>query len=348
MKRSKKLLAFLVISFVTLAAAYAFGVSALRAQIESTLSQACRRPVTVRSVQVALPLGIRLVGLNVPPLGAEPGPPLSMEELQVQVSLGPSFQGRPALALEFVRPQFSIPWNRQVQEVLRAGGLPGGSQLAAPIASVRIREGKIRVVDEQVVPPVSWNLHRVNATAEGLSGGNCAFRVSAGLQGKGEVELGSVDAEGSFLRAGPVEAKVRLGHRGLGLLAPYLREVLGVTPDQGSLQLSSQLTVHEGVLMSHHEAAATGVRFPTDQPTTLGVGGNRLVELLADREGKIHLSFMVNGRLDGQLDWSDLAAAAMREALRQAMARSIQRTLDDTQPLPLEERLRKQMESIGR
>ncbi len=345
---SKKWLAILAVALVILSLLSVLGISALRAQMETALSRACQRPVTVRSAGIALPLGIRLIGIHVPPSRTEPNPPLSVEQLEIQVALGSVFNGRPALALEIVQPQFSIPWNRQVREVLRKGGIPGGVQPPVPIASMRIRDGRIRVVDEDVVPPVRWDFRGLQAALEARSDRHYTFQISGELEGQGQTQLGDLAAEGDFFPAGPMEAKIKLNHEKVGLLAPYLRKILGTTPDQGTLQLSSQFTVHEGVLMSHHEVTAAHVRFPNDQPTTLGLEGNRLVELLADREGKVHLSFMVNGRMDGELDGSDLAAGAMREALRQAMARSIQRTLDAAQQQPLEERLRKQMDSLGR
>ena len=49
------------------------------------------------------------------------------------------------------------------------------------------------------------------------------------------------------------------------------------------------------------------------------------------------------------MDWSDLAAGAMREAMRQAMSRSIQQVLSDTeQNKPVEELMRKKLDTLDR
>ena len=175
------------------------------------------------------------------------------------------------------------------------------------------------------------------------------FTVSGDWLTGQEGLLGSFDGKGTYLREGPVDADVTLTCGNLVALASYLREGLGSAPSAGRMRMETHLTVHMGVLMAHNEVTAAGVVFPGNAPTTLGLDGNRLVELLRDPEGKVHLSFIVSGKLGEKLNWSDLTAGAMREAMRQAMSRSIQRVLNETeQKKPVEELLRNKLDSLDR
>ena len=166
----------------------------------------------------------------------------------------------------------------------------------------------------------------------------------------GRLAQGRFQAEGTYLIGeGPIDAQISLQYGDLANLAPYLRKVLGTALARGSMEMVSRLTVCQEVLMAHNDVTANGVLFSDNQPTTLGLDGNRLVELLKDREGKVHLSFIVAGKLGQNLDWSDLAAGAMREAMRQAMSRSIQQVLSDTeQQKPVEELMRKKLDTLDR
>ncbi len=175
------------------------------------------------------------------------------------------------------------------------------------------------------------------------------FSLSGRLEDGQGKKLGGVNAQGTYLIGGPIDAEVALTYDDLGDLAPYLRKVLGSAPARGSMEMQTRLTVHEGVLMAHNDVTATGVAFAGNEPTTLGPAGNRLLELLRDKEGKVHLSFIVAGKLGGEMDWSDLSAGAMRDAMRQAMSRSIQQVLTDTeQNKPVEELLRRKLDSLDR
>ena len=175
------------------------------------------------------------------------------------------------------------------------------------------------------------------------------FTLSGSIEDGRGGSLGRFSAQGTFFKESPVDADVSLTGANLENLAPYLRQVLGVAPSRGRMEMQTRLTLYRGVLMAHNEVAATGVAFSGNEPTTLGPDGNRLVELLKDREGKVHLSFIVAGKLGEKMDWSDLAAGAMREAMRQAMSRSIQQVLTDTeQRKPVEERLRNKLDTLDR
>ncbi len=175
------------------------------------------------------------------------------------------------------------------------------------------------------------------------------FTLSGRLEDGQGGSLGRFSARGTFFKEGPVDAEVSFTGANLENLAPYLRQVLGVAPSGGAMEMRTRLTLYRGVLMAHNEVSASGVVFSGNEPTTLGPDGNRLVELLKDREGKVHLSFVVAGKLGQKMDWSDLAAGAMREAMRQAMSRSIQQVLTDTeQRRPVEELLRKKLDTLDR
>ena len=114
-----------------------------------------------------------------------------------------------------------------------------------------------------------------------------------------------------------------------------------------------------GIDVSHHNETqmavidwptltGQGVFFPSREPTVLGPDGNRLVSFIKDRDGVVHLDFIVKGTLGQPLDWTGLTTGTLREAIRQAMARNIQKVLNETEQKPVEEEIRSQMDSLGR
>ena len=103
------------------------------------------------------------------------------------------------------------------------------------------------------------------------------------------------------------------------------------------------------ILVAETDLTARNVVFPTEEPTLLGPTGNHLVKLLKDSSGEVHLHFVVKGTLGEKLDWSDLVSSAVREAMRQAVSRGIQKVMKDSEELkPVEELIRKGLESLGR
>ena len=210
---------------------------------------------------------------------------------------------------------------------------------------------KLQGVEVPAADGSSWSLH--GATLVLRSGGRPRerqFELSGRLGHTDYPDLGAVNAVGTCIKdGGPIDATVRWTGADLPKLAPYLQPVLGVAPVRGTADVETQLTLHQGIVMAHNSVTATGVAFAGAEPTTLGPDGNRLIELLRDKEGKIHLSFIVTGKLGEKLDWSDLTTGAMREAMRQAMSRSILQVMSDTeQNRPVEERMRRKLDTLDR
>lgn len=327
---------------------YLLSVSTLRAQMEATLSSACNRPVTIRSARMVLPPGIQLTGIEVPTGYREAHSPLSMGVLTARLAAGQAVQGQPALELDFQDPKLYGEWNLQTQALFSLASLKGTSTpIPLPLARLRINGGALRLVDETVVPPTDWDLRDVRGEVAAASGpGQYHYRFSGRLVGKGGEDLGGVEVEGTWISGGPVEGTLQVRHADLHFLAPYLRKVLGTPPSQGSAELTTHLTLHQGVVMARNDVTAEKVLFPVGAATSLDMEGNRLVELLRDEEGKVHLGFIVAGKLGQKLDWSDLATGALREATRQALSRSIQKMLKETEQVrPAEEVLQEKFES---
>jgi hypothetical protein len=176
------------------------------------------------------------------------------------------------------------------------------------------------------------------------------YSAIGSLEGLSRQALGMVQVRGmSHLPDGPTEVEVSVKHGALQQIAPYVRRVLGTAPSQGSLELKAKVTAHAGMVVSETQLTSSHLAFATDEPTVIGPTGNRLVELLQDSKGLISLSFIVQGHGGQPLDWSDLAAGALREAMQQALARGIQRLLADVEERkPVEDWIQRQMESLGR
>ena len=312
---SKKIL-ILIVGLVVAAGAYASAVSAL----EKRMARAVREAgIAVQAVSVRPAWGSLLRGH----LGAE---------------------------LELKAPEISLRWSKENLSGLTLKPLRAVRGGGIPVVQLRVWEGKASLLDQTVSPEVAWEFERLALTAQfDWKSRKCVFEGTGALVGDGAGEKGHLKVDGSaVLPRGPVDATVRLTHGQAGDLAPYVRQVLGAAPSHGAVEVVSRVTLHGGVLMTHNDVTATGLTFPTNEPTVLGPDGNRLVQLLLDREGKTHLGFIVTGEVGKGLDWSDLAAGAMREAVQQAMARGIQRVLTDTEQQPVEDAVRRGLDSLGR
>lgn len=360
----RKLIIFVLL--VGLAAVgYGLGMGVMKRRLVNALSEAAQRPVRIKSLSLTLPLGARITGLTVPPIGREKAAPISAEEIRARLAFDGVARGKTVLDLEVTAPSLSMVWNAEARRLLSmfqaAGGFAGqgagasaqGGQMPT-LWRLRVRDGELLVADETVIPRVVWRLTNLGVSLKRGGGGSArqyVYSAAGLLKGAENKELGRFEVDGSLTPGGPGEAKLSLGYDRLKTLAPYVRKVLGTAPDQGKVELESRVTFdHErGLIIAENELTAAGVRFPLEEPTKLGPTGNRLVELLSDPQGRVHLSFVVTGRAGEPLDWSDLAAGALREAMRQALARSIRKVLIETEKAaPIEELLREGLKSIGR
>ncbi len=351
MMKSKLKLLWWVLGFGAVLGIYLVGVSSLRGQMEARLSAACKRTVTIQSARFVLPPAIRLIGLEVPARRGEDRSPIKVDVIQARLIASAWGQGQPGGEVVVVHPRIHLEWTLEARALSEMGGtpivvVPSG----IPVAQASVRDGEITYIDRLAVPNVFWNLRDVSfAFRPGVRPEEREFALSGRLEDTEGQPLGRVETRGTAFPEGPVDAVVKLSHGDIGKLAPYLRRVLGTAPVRGAVEVETRLTLYEGTLMAHNDVTATGLFFSDSQPTTLGPDGNRLVELLKDREGKIHLSFIVARKPGEKVDWSDLAAGAMREAMRQAMTRSIQQVLSDTeQQKPVEELLRRKLDTLDR
>lgn len=350
MKKNLKLL-WWILGLGSVLGIYLSAVSSLRGQMEEMLSTACKRTVRIQTARFLLPPAIHLTGLEVPAGRGEDRTPLKIDAIHARLLTSAWGQGQPGGEVEIIHPQLYMEWTREVKALTEMGG---GSPVVVvsgiPVAQARVRDGEITFIDRLAVPNVFWNLRAISfAMRPGSSPREQEFALSGRLDDRNGRPSGTVEARGTSFPGGPIDAVVKLSYGDLVELAPYLRRVLGTAPSRGAVEVETRLTLHQGVLMAHNDLTATGVLFSDNQPTTLGPDGNRLVELLKDQEGKIHLSFIVAGTPGKKMDWSDLAAGAMREAMRQAMSRSIQQVLSDTeQSKPVEELMRRQLDTLDR
>lgn len=344
-----KLLIGAVVLIALVAGAYYWATGAVKERVARELSAACRRPVTVEKVDFALPAGIRLTGLVVPRLGPEPRAPLAIDEIYAQLVPEEAIRNRPVGDLELTGPRLWMEWNPQVRALFSKVGFRSLPNAAVAIRNLKIREGALEVADATARPPVDWHVQRFRMDAQlGASPQARSFQGEGVLLGPDRNPVGRFTFDGTRVEEGALEVNVSLTHDQIQILAPYLRGLLGPTPVAGRLDLDSRVQVREGQLTAETQVTASGIRFATGEPTTLGPPGNRLAELLSDADGAVHLGFIVQGPLASEVSWLDLAAGSLREAMRKAMTRSIHRVLIESEQGPVEDRLRQGLESLGR
>ncbi len=309
----------------------------LRQRLERKLSASLQRPVKIGQVGYGFPLGLRLKSLVLLP-GQRPGEiPIQIKWAKVEIS-----------GVELVEPTFSLKISPE-----GVSGVPswaGGSGRGLPFAGLRIRKGHMTLTDQKVTPEVVWTLSNLNLRLKrGPDPRTASVSGQANLLTARGESMGEIRVQGELLPAGMVQGKADLRHNQIGQAAPYLRQALGTAPSQGSCRLTSEITTRDGTIIAKTELQAKEVAFATDVPTSLGPPGNKLVEMLEDPNGEIQLSFLVTRKKGEPLDWSNLASAALGQALRQALARNIQKLLTDAEEVqPIQEKLQQGLESLGR
>lgn len=330
---------------------YLGGTSALRAQMEAALASACNRPVSVRSAQVIFPPGVRLSHITVPAYPRERVQPLSIGQIEARMAGNGFLQGPLAVDLRILQPKMFMAWTPYDKEMFSLASLKGTSTpVALPLSRLRLEAGELTLLDETVIPATQWNLRDLEGEfAAGQAPGQYRFRFSSRLVTDSAEDIGLLKVEGTWVSGGPLDATLEIRHRNLKVLAPYLCKVLGTPPAKGRAELTTRLTIHQGVVMARNDVIAEEVSFPSDAVTTLDLEGNRLVDLLRDEEGKVHLGFIVAGKLGKKLNWSDMATGALREAMRQAVSRSIQKVLkENEESRPAGEVLQEKFDSTPR
>ncbi|MBI3318659.1 MAG: DUF748 domain-containing protein [Candidatus Omnitrophica bacterium] len=335
--------------------AYLSVVTTIRERAEALLTSALGLPVTVQMAQLTFPLGVHLAGIRVPAGPGQGGGSLfSLQEMSAALSVNSFLMGRPGVDLAFTAPRFTLERYRQNLFSISLASLSSGLNPSGPTGLVlnrlQVRDGQLTLVDRAVTPEVFWNLRNLAVSMRaGERPGAYPYTVLSVLEDAPHQEIGRLEINGEFFLGGTGEAAVTMEHRAIQRLAPYIRPVLGVAPNRGSCLVKAKITTHEGVCVAEVDLTASGLAFRTEEATVLGPSGSRLVELLQDPDRQIHLSFVVKGRLGERLDWSDLVASTFTEAMKQALARSIQRTLSETEvKKPVEELLRKGYESLGK
>ncbi|MBI3616494.1 MAG: DUF748 domain-containing protein [Candidatus Omnitrophica bacterium] len=316
---------------------------------EGALNSGFGRKAAFRARTLIFPVGIRLSNVTIPS-GSGRESSVSIGRVEARINFPALLRGRPGFDLELRGPKFLIERDTagDFHLPLRPGGV--GEGLEFPLAHLKVKEGELLFMDRAVSPLVFWAIRDLSVSVRADPRSGRWLTSGRGLlQGQSHETIGQFEIRGKLDRSALSDAELSVTYQGLGNLAPYLRHVLGTAPSQGAFKLTSAVDLGKGSLSADNRIVATGVLFPTDEPTALGPSGNRLVELLKDRDGMIRLSFPVKGPLGELPDWSNLLGAPLRDAMRRALAQNIQKALADAEsPRSVEEALRRSLDSSGR
>jgi len=315
------------------------------------------RPVRVASANLLFPLGFRLTGIDVAILPGESAEAaISIREMSLRMPIVSSVQGYLGPDLDLIGPRMAAMRTMDGKLVFPVELAPESATQQQnpklPFRRLRIREGKFLFIDQGIRPEATWLLKDLSVDiSPGPRLGGYTLSASSLLEMGANEAVGRLELRGEILPLAPLptyELTITVSHERLWLLAPYIRPILGTSPSKGSCTIETTLSLQEGKIIAQNKLLARDVSFATEEPTLLGPPGNKLVSLLADKDGNVRLSFVVTGKPGEKLNWSDLTAAALREAMRQALSREIQKVLTDTELAPVEEIIRKGLESIGR
>lgn len=337
-----------------LAGVYVAVSHSLRARLENSLSRLLDRQVTIESAQLTFPAGVVLKKVVIPAdRSQESVPPVQIQEVVVHLTPLNFSKGWQAVTVELTAPTVCIRqkaktgWELPV--TLPTHATASADRLPLAITRLQVREGEVTVVDRQVSPEVTWTFRNISAgVSPSHHPGEYLYTVFGTITDAHKKPVGQCEISGHFFLVGTTEATISFKEMDLPFLAPYVNLVLGTAPSQGTCTLVSRVSAYQGALVADSTLSASGVAFPTEKPTLLGPTGNRLVELLRDSTGTIHLSFLLTGRPGEPLNWSTLTAGTIQESVRQGLAKGIQNVLSSTEQQPVEESVRRGMESLGR
>ncbi len=350
MKRTRVLLGIIAVGI--LVGGYVAGMSVFKEKIEASLTGMIGKPVKIRSVQGTLSPGLVLRGISLEH-AQEGSARFSVSQAALRFSFLSLLKGQVGFDLELIRPLFSV--EREADGKLK---LPAWIQAvsagrrppAIPLVRLRVRNGKFIFMDRTVSPEFPWILKEAALSLK-QSGtpGVYLYSLLATVDSPEEKPVGKLSANGSLSFADRMaDAKVTAEHGALEYLLPYIRPLLGTAPSRGRCSFVSKVVIRDGMLTSETDFTGRDIVFAMEQPTVLGPSGNRLVELLKDKDGAVHMVFTVTGKIGEQMDWSGLVSGAVREAMRQAMTRTIQKALGDSEQGTVSESVRKGIESLGR
>ncbi|PIQ82126.1 MAG: hypothetical protein COV76_05135 [Candidatus Omnitrophica bacterium CG11_big_fil_rev_8_21_14_0_20_64_10] len=353
----KKLQIILILLIAALAAGWWFASNWLKAELPGMLSQALAAEVTLKETNLRFPLGLELKGIRIAP---KTGEPVTADALTVQANPLSLLSGQPQVTLELDRPSWRLHRTAAGFEWPFPTGTPAGGKGGAGVPSkegkappilftlLSVKNGSLALVDEAVQPTVTWSLQPIEVTVRMDPASQSAHWQVQSVVSEGGKEIGAITSEGEGKLDGSAKGSFKIRHSALQQLAPYIRPTIGTVPVSGRLTLESRFDLKQGNLQSDNAIAAEGLVFPEGDETLFGTTGNRMVKLLRDRDGVIRLNIPVSGRVETPEDWGRLTSAAVQEALRRALTKTIQNVLTDKAEQTVGELLNKALESINR
>ena len=319
----------------------------LHKRLESAFTSVFQRPVEIQAVQLLFPVGVLLTEVAVPSGSGQAQPALSLAHARIHFSLFSFMRGQPGLDVELMGPKLYMERSEQGFGPLHVGG--PWSFPRFPLNRLRIRNGEVTFVDWVSSPEVSWAVRDFSVSASSRNGSEYRYGMIGSLQEISHEPIGRLEVNGKFLPGQMAVADLSVELGSLEFLGPSIQKALGVAPARGSCLVKAHLQCRGGTITLDTELTAQGVSFDTDEPTLVGPVGSSLVELLQDEEGQIHLTFVVKSEAGEQPNWSESVEGALQQAIRQALAQSIQRILaSPDQSRSFEELILRGIESVGR
>ncbi len=309
MSRMTKVLIFATSGLVLFTVAAIFGYRALTRTIHTRLLAGLGPAAVVDGVEI----GLRDVTVKNLRIKGKGGPdPLSVERIVVTPSLRSLATDQIRLSsVELERPEVVITLRPDGKVELPLDlpapdqGLAGrGEATQVAISQVRLRDGRISLIDQTVSgPPVRLHLEKVQARVEQLAvplmpgksplefEGIIRWRKTDGLvRVSGWVEPATQDAS----------VKATLRSIDLALLSPYLLKVHEAKVERGHLDMDLDFQVRQRKVDAPGRSTLVDLQLgstPGKLSSFMGLPRQGIVNLLKTREGKIELAFRVEGDL---------------------------------------------------
>ena len=336
MSRMAKVFIFLAAGLVLFCVAALVGYRVLTRTIHMCLLAVLGPEASVDGVEV----GLRHVTVNNLRITRKDVPaPLTVHRIVVTPSLRSLPTGRIRLSsVELERPEvvIAIRPNGSLELPLAlpapAQGTPGGCRVAqVAISEVLVHDGRMELIDRTVRgPPVRLPLEQVQAKVQQLAvplaPGKCPLEFEGVLKGKkvdGRVRLsGWVDPTTQ-----DASVKVTLRSIDLTLFTPYLLRVQEAKVDRGRLDMDLDFQVRQRKVRAPGKAIISDLQLragPGVVSTFMGLPRQGVVNLLKSREGKIEVTFRVEGDLnDPRFQLQQSFTTAMATGLAEQLGVSV-------------------------
>lgn len=317
---------WIVLGLVAVVVAVAIAVAVvaerqLQPTVTRQLAQALQSDVSVGGARWLFPVGLRMEALTARHGQAEPW--LSVSGITVRVAPWSLLLKRTVVAdIAIDRPELVV--NRRADGTL---SLPVFAQSGSQVVPRRlnVQNGRVAFSDEQVSsPPLELQIRDLAVSTELVAAPGLRYLVTGVVEGRSAQQAGEFHVSGETTLEGRTSAVVKLTHRDLSQLSPYLKPAFGTEVTGGQAAITADVQGTPDQVEARVRAETTRLTLAPGTMTSLGIPAQQFIAALEDRTGRIQFEFTVSGPWDRlQVEWNQLMASALQQVVRSRLGETV-------------------------